>query len=443
MRRMQPYRVQTEREAQLTQRIARGHAAEIGPWHAPRPDLSGVALDGRYELEASDRRGDVRTRLPRAGPPAGARRGGQGDQAVVGRGSRLGARVRARDAAAGIAQPPRHRRRSTTSASAPEGHYLVSELVEGGSLARRLARGPLPAAEARRIAVRALPRARPRPRRPDRPPRRQARERAARRDGPVKVGDFGIARLAESTTEAPAGTIVGTPRYMAPEQARGGPVTPATDVYAAGVVLYEMLAGQPPFAGQLGGRARAPARQRPAAAAAGGVPAAVSSVVARALAKEPGDRYRRRDRDGPGARRASACPRPAVGTALRRGPRRRRRPASHRCLGRRRHDALGDPARAGGTSTRPSAASGSRCSALVLLLIAAAAAAAVLLAPDHVRVPTVTGLAASARRPARLRHAGLQARFTTAATAPPAAGTRSSTSAGARGASCRTEARWQ
>ena len=62
-------------------------------------------------------------------------------------------------------------------------------------------------------------------------------------DGQVKVGDFGVARLAEGSSDGAGATIVGTPRYMAPEQARGHRVTPATDVYSAGIVLYEMLAG--------------------------------------------------------------------------------------------------------------------------------------------------------------------------------------------------------
>ncbi len=68
------------------------------------------------------------------------------------------------------------------------------------------------------------------------------------RDGRVKVGDFGVARLAGGgTSQALSATVAGTPRYMAPEQARGRRTTAATDVYSAGVVLYEMLAGEPPF----------------------------------------------------------------------------------------------------------------------------------------------------------------------------------------------------
>lgn len=65
-------------------------------------------------------------------------------------------------------------------------------------------------------------------------------------DGKVKVLDFGIAKLTSASTVT-RDKIVGTPEYLSPEQARGDPVCPASDVYAVGIVLYEMLTGSVPF----------------------------------------------------------------------------------------------------------------------------------------------------------------------------------------------------
>src|SRR5207248_6043719 len=71
------------------------------------------------------------------------------------------------------------------------------------------------------------------------------------RDGEVKVPDFGIARslhMEHGVTQT--GTVLGTGEYLAPEQASGKPVSPATDVYSLGVVLWELLAGDVPFEGE-------------------------------------------------------------------------------------------------------------------------------------------------------------------------------------------------
>jgi len=65
--------------------------------------------------------------------------------------------------------------------------------------------------------------------------------------GHAKVADFGIARAVEATTISHAGDILGSARYMSPEQAAGDPVGPASDLYSLGVVLYEMLTGRVPF----------------------------------------------------------------------------------------------------------------------------------------------------------------------------------------------------
>src|SRR5439155_20669374 len=72
------------------------------------------------------------------------------------------------------------------------------------------------------------------------------------RDGTLKITDFGLAKeLDTGVSLTPTGQAVGTPSYMAPEQAKAhGHVGPATDVYALGAILYEMLTGRPPFTGE-------------------------------------------------------------------------------------------------------------------------------------------------------------------------------------------------
>ncbi|HEY5436743.1 MAG TPA: Stk1 family PASTA domain-containing Ser/Thr kinase [Candidatus Limnocylindrales bacterium] len=114
------------------------------------------------------------------------------------------------------------------------------------------------------------------------------------RDGRVKVADFGIARaLTESQLTLP-GTTMGSVHYFSPEQARGEAGTAASDIYALGIVLFETLTGQRPFSGD-GAAAVALARltttpPRPSALRPG-VPAALDSIVLRAMALDPAARY--------------------------------------------------------------------------------------------------------------------------------------------------------
>ena len=68
-------------------------------------------------------------------------------------------------------------------------------------------------------------------------------------DGAAKLADFGIAKVMESSGDATTGFLLGTPAYLAPERLAGHPATPASDLYALGVVLYEALTGRKPFVG--------------------------------------------------------------------------------------------------------------------------------------------------------------------------------------------------
>jgi eukaryotic-like serine/threonine-protein kinase len=182
--------------------------------------------------------------------------------------------------------------------------YIVMELVAGDSLRELLRReGRLPVARAaslmrdicagvgaahrREIVHRDL--------KPDNiivlpPDDDHERER-------VKVVDFGIAKLrdmASDSTLTQAGSMVGTPFYMSPEQCRGESLDARADVYSLGALLYEMLAGTPPFNAPTvtGVIAKHLTEAPPALPEALNVPAALQAAVARALAKDPAVRQR-------------------------------------------------------------------------------------------------------------------------------------------------------
>jgi serine/threonine protein kinase len=178
---------------------------------------------------------------------------------------------------------------------------LVMEFIEGESLARRIERGSLPAQESVQIALALL----------------SALEAFHKKgivhrdlkpgnivlsDGVTKLLDFGIAKhvslnskeetLATLGDATAPGIFLGTPRYASPEQFRGQAVDARSDLFSMGVILFEMLTGQPPFAGETFGElAHAVLQGSPPALSGSPAIAAMGRIVHRALSREPQDRY--------------------------------------------------------------------------------------------------------------------------------------------------------
>ena len=174
-------------------------------------------------------------------------------------------------------------------------HYIIMEMVDGETLADLLKReGPLSPDRATWITgsiARALHAAHGRGliHRDVKPGNVMLT-----RDGDIKVMDFGIARAATDDTLTQTGMVLGTASYLSPEQSRGDPVDHRSDVYSLGCVLYEMLGGRPPFAGETPvGVAYKHVHERPEPLSTANpeIPAEVEAVVMRALEKDPADRY--------------------------------------------------------------------------------------------------------------------------------------------------------
>jgi tRNA A-37 threonylcarbamoyl transferase component Bud32 len=171
--------------------------------------------------------------------------------------------------------------------------FLVMELLQGQTLADRLAAGPLPPAEAARIAASVA----------------DALDAAhqlgiVHRDvkpanvmltpaGDVKVMDFGIAAAADETNSTTGSGLYATVAYVSPERVAGEPATPASDVYSLGAVLYELLCGRPPFTGStpaLVARAHLHDPPPPLRQLAPWVPPRLAEAAEAALAKDPARR---------------------------------------------------------------------------------------------------------------------------------------------------------
>jgi TolB-like protein len=180
--------------------------------------------------------------------------------------------------------------------------YIAMELVEGVPLSSRVQGRALPVAETMRHGIQIA----------DALAHAHSRHIVHRDlksanvivgpDGRATVLDFGLARrmegpeLSDSTTAGPAtiterGTVVGTLAYMAPEQLRGAPADARSDIWALGVVLYEMAAGVRPFSGQSAFDLSARILNDPPPALRSSLPVALRAVIEKCLAKEPAHRY--------------------------------------------------------------------------------------------------------------------------------------------------------
>src|SRR5881394_821141 len=187
-------------------------------------------------------------------------------------------------------------------------HYIASELIEGETLRERLQRGPMHLSEALDVAIQvasALAAAHQagivhRDIKPE--------NIMLRPDGYAKVLDFGIAKLAEQElptsmpknealllVETNLGSVLGTFRYMSPEQACGEHVDQSTDIWSLGVVLYEMLIGHAPFTGDTSQDVMFSILEKeppPLTHYIARAPAELQQIISKTLRKDRGQRYR-------------------------------------------------------------------------------------------------------------------------------------------------------
>jgi serine/threonine-protein kinase len=138
-------------------------------------------------------------------------------------------------------------------------------------------------------------------------------------DGRVLVADFGIAKAAEGSDLTTAGAMVGTAKYLAPEQVEGGPIDGRADIYALGVVLYEAITGEAPFVESTDAAtalARLHRYPRPPRELRPDITPAVEAVVMQAMARDPGHRFATATALRTALLRAGADPRRAPDAAI-------------------------------------------------------------------------------------------------------------------------------
>ncbi|MFQ5710063.1 MAG: protein kinase, partial [bacterium] len=172
--------------------------------------------------------------------------------------------------------------------------FIAMACYEGQSLKERIEHGPLPIDEALRIAIQiaqGLTKAHSKEivHRDIKPANILTTE-----DGQVKIVDFGLAKLSGRTVLTQEGTTLGTVAYMSPEQAQGGEVDHRTDIFSLGVLLYEMLTGQPPFKADYDQAiiySILHESQEPVTGLRTGVPMELERIVNKCLEKQPSERY--------------------------------------------------------------------------------------------------------------------------------------------------------
>ncbi|QYU67319.1 serine/threonine protein kinase [Leptolyngbya sp. 15MV] len=130
-------------------------------------------------------------------------------------------------------------------------------------------------------------------------------------EGRAKIADFGIARI-ESSSMTQAGTVMGTPAYMSPEQFMGQTVDARTDLYSSGVLLYQLLTGERPFEGGMTAIMHKALNTDPPKPSEISVtaPPAMDAVVARAMAKRPENRFANAEAFAAALRQAASGPAP-------------------------------------------------------------------------------------------------------------------------------------